>query len=128
MNNPRTHYIEDWPQLAHQVGYSVSALAKSCNVSVRSLERLCLTAFGHTPRRWLNALRMRRVIELLRDGSNVNQTADCLGYHDRSHFSREFKKHYRSSPKRYANPPAKAPGTPKMSHSATELSRLATKM
>jgi len=128
MNNPRLSHIQDWPQLAHEAGYSVSGLAKSCSVSVRSLERLCLTTFGDTPRRWLNALRMQRAIELLRHGSNVNQTADRLGYHDRSHFSREFKRHYRFSPKRYSNPPAKEPGTPKLSHSATELSHLATKM
>ena len=119
MNNPRIHHIEDWSQLAHQAGYSVSALAKSCNLSVRSLERFCLTAFGDTPCRWLNALRMQRAIELLRDGSNVNETADCLGYHDRSHFSREFRKHYGITPKRYTSPSAEEAPTPTMSHSAT---------
>jgi AraC-like DNA-binding protein len=71
---------------------------------------------------------MERAIELLRGGSNVNQTADCLGYHGRSHFSREFKKHYGFTPSKYANPQAKAAPTPKMSHSAMKLSRLAMKM
>jgi AraC family transcriptional regulator, transcriptional activator of the genes for pyochelin and ferripyochelin receptors len=128
MSDSPLQRIQRWPQLAQEAGYSVKALAKSCKVSVRALERLFLLAVGDTPRRCLKRLRMQRAIELLRDGSNVNQTADCLGYHDRSHFSREFKRHYRFSPKRYANRSTKAAATPKMSHSATKMSRLATKM
>lgn len=126
--NSRLSHIQNWPQLAHQAGYSVSALAKSCKVSVRALERFFLRALGYTPRRWLNRLRMRRACKLLGDGCNVNETADRLGYHDRSHFSREFKKYYGLAPKKYADPPSKAPPRPKMSHSATELSHLATNM
>lgn len=128
MKNPRLHHIQNWPQLAHGASYSVSALAKSCNVSVRTLERFFLPAFGDTPRCWLNGLRMQRAVELLRDGSNVNETADGLGYHDRSHFSREFKKYCGVAPKKYAGQPPQAVPKLKMSHVATKLSHWATKM
>jgi len=127
MNNFRLQAIQNWPQVAHDASYSVSALASFCKVSVRSLERLFLPAFGSTPRRWLNRLRMQRAIALLRDGSNIKETAACLGYEDASHFSREFKKHYGFAPKRYAKLPAKAAATPKVSHSAMKLPRLAMK-
>jgi transcriptional regulator GlxA family with amidase domain len=98
--NARLHHIQSWPQLAHEANYAVSALAKSCGVSVRNLERLFLLALGETPRRLLKRLRMQRAIELLRDGSTVKETSACLGYEDPSHFSREFKNHYGFAPNR----------------------------
>jgi AraC-like DNA-binding protein len=125
MNNSPLHRIQHWPQLAHEAKYSVKALAKACGVSVRVLERLFLPALGDTPRRWLKRLRMERAVELLRDGSSIKETAACLGYEDPSHFSREFKKNYGFAPKGCASSPAKAPPTPRMSHSAMKMSHLA---
>jgi AraC-like DNA-binding protein len=102
MTNSRLRRIQNWPERAHEAGYSVKALAGGCGVSVRVLEMFFTSAKREPPGRWLKRLRMERAIELLRDGSNVSETADCLGYHDRSHFSREFKKHYGLAPKRFA--------------------------
>lgn len=102
MTNSSLQRIRNWPQLAHEARYSVKVLAGNCGVSVRTLEIFFLLARRESPRRWLKKLRMRRAVELLCDGSNVNQTADCLAYQDRSHFSRDFKKHYGLSPKRFA--------------------------
>jgi AraC-like DNA-binding protein len=127
LNPQPSTLVRDWPQLAHQAGYSVSALAEACGVSVRTLERFFLAALGDTPRRWLKRLRMQRAIELLRDGSNISEAAFCLGYEDPSHFSREFKKCYGFPPNKNANPPAKTAATPQMAHSAIGLSRLAMK-
>lgn len=112
------HHIRNWPQLAHEANYSVSALAECCNVSVRSLERFFLFGRNEPPLRWMKRLRMQRAIELLRDGSAVKETAACLGYADPSHFSREFKNRYGSAPKKYANPPSMTAATPEMSHLA----------
>jgi transcriptional regulator GlxA family with amidase domain len=107
MNNSHLQRIQTWPQIAHQASYSVSALAKSCNVSVRSLERHFLSAVGDTPRGWIKRLRMQKAIELLRDGSTVKETSAWLGYEDPSHFSREFKYHYGFAPNKIADPPPK---------------------
>jgi AraC-like DNA-binding protein len=125
MNSPGLHHIQSWPQLAHQADYSVSGLAKACGVSVRSLERFFMPAFGDTPRRWLKRLRMQRAIEILRDGSTIRQTAFSLGYTDPSHFSREFKKCYGFVPTKYPNSLAKTAATRKVSHLAMKLSPLA---
>jgi AraC-like DNA-binding protein len=113
------HRIQNWPQLAHDAKYSVKALAKSCGITVRVLERFFLAGFGCTPRQLLKRQRMQRAAELLRNGSNVNETADRLGYHDRSHFSRDFKKYYGVAPKEYASRLSKAAQSPNRSHSAT---------
>jgi AraC-like DNA-binding protein len=120
------HRIQNWPQLAHDAKYSVKALAGTCGVSVRVLERFFLAALRSKPRQWLKRQRMLRAAELLAGGNNVNQTADCLGYHDRSHFSREFKKYYGLAPKQHAGRPLNTAPKPKMSHSATNLPHLAT--
>jgi AraC-like DNA-binding protein len=102
MRNPRLSRIQDWPQLAHNSGYSVKRLAQKCGVSVRALELFFASVWQESPCHWLKRLRMQRAVELLHDGSNVNETADCLGYHDRSHFSREFTKHYGMAPRSFA--------------------------
>jgi AraC-like DNA-binding protein len=125
--NSGLSHIQNWSQLADHAGYSVSALAKSCNASVRTLQRFFLTAFGDTPSHWLKDLRMQKAVELLRDGSTIKETAARLGYEDPSHFSRDFKDRYGFAPARYANLPAKAAALPKMSHLAMKLSRLAMK-
>lgn len=126
MNSSPLNRIQDWPQLAREAGYSVKTLAENCGVSVRGLERVFLAAEGEPPCRCLKHLRMQRALELLRDGCNVNQTADRLGYRDRSHFSREFKKYYGFAPKQYTKAPGQASPNRKLSHLATKLSRLAT--
>jgi AraC-like DNA-binding protein len=113
------HRIQNWPQLAHDAKYSVRALAGACGVSVRVLERFFLAAFGCKPRQWLKRQRMQRAVELLAGGDNVSQTADRLGYQDRSHFSREFKKYFGLAPKTYATQPSNAPPVGNLSHSAT---------
>jgi AraC-like DNA-binding protein len=118
--------IQDWPGLAHDAKYSVKALAAYCGVSVRVLERFFQSSIGCKPSHWLKNLRMQRAVELLRDGSNVNETADRLGYLDRSHFSREFKRFYGRSPKYHESWPSQLRPQPKLSHSATKLSHLAT--
>jgi AraC-like DNA-binding protein len=118
MSNSRLQRIQNWPQLAHETGYSVKRLAQRCGVSVRTLELFFASAKCEFPRRWLKRLRMRRAVELLRDGSNVNETADCLGYHDRSHFSREFKKYHGLAPRPFALG-ASSEQTASFAHSAT---------
>ena len=112
-------------RLAAEAKYSIKALAENCGVSVRVLERFPLLAFSDSPRGWLKRLRMQRAMELLRDGSNVKETAASLGYEDPSHFSSQFKECFGFAPKEYPNPAAQTAARPKMSHSAMKLSRLA---
>jgi transcriptional regulator GlxA family with amidase domain len=94
MNGPCWHLAQSWQQLAHEASYSVSALANSCGVSARILERLFLRVAGQPAERWLKSLRMRRALELLRDGSTVHDIAACLAYEDTRRFLQDFREHY----------------------------------
>ena len=83
-----------WQQVAHETSYSVTALSKSCGISVRTLERLFQRVAGQPAERWLKLMRMRRALELLRDGCTVQDVAACLAYEDTSRFLEDFKEHY----------------------------------
>ena len=125
MNSSALRRIQNWPERAHEAGYSVKALAKAYGVSVRVLERLFLLAVGHSPRHCLKRLRMQRAIELLRDGSNVNETADRLGYRYATHFSAEFKHVYGVPPRVHARiPQARLAEVLESSHKYMKLSQL----
>jgi transcriptional regulator GlxA family with amidase domain len=89
--NTKLNHIENWPELAQQVNWSVSVLAKHCGVSERTLRRHFLKQIGKCPREWLAAQRQRNALELLRDGSSVKETASCMGYKQPSNFSRHYK-------------------------------------
>lgn len=127
MNKDALERVRKWLQLAQKEGYCVKLLASACGVSVRGFERFFRNAEGEPPRGCLKRLRMERALELLHDGCNVNQTADRLGYHDHSHFSRDFKKHYGLAPKEYGKALEKGSPTRALSHLATKLSHSATK-
>ena len=88
--NRRLNHIQNWPERAEQSDWSVSALAKKCGVSVRSLEIHFIAKFGKCPRTWMADQRQRMALELLRDGCNVNETSTKLGYAHASSFCRKF--------------------------------------
>lgn len=46
-----------------------------------------LAKLGKCPRAWITELKGKRAIELLRNGSNVNETADRLGYQHARNFA-----------------------------------------
>ena len=85
---------ESWQQLAHESSYSASALAKACGVSAPGLERLFQRVAGQPAERWLKSVRMRRALELLRDGSTVEEAAASLAYGDAGCFIQDFREHY----------------------------------
>jgi AraC-like DNA-binding protein len=95
--------IRDWPRLAHETKYSVTALAEHCKVCVRTLQSYFLYSLKEPPRLWIKRLRMERALELLRDGSNVNETAALLAYQNHGQFSRAFKRFYGFAPTKHAN-------------------------
>jgi len=88
--NTRLNQIQNWSQLAEQAGWSVSALAKNCGVSVRALERHFLATFGKCPRCWIGEVQQQRALEHISHGSNVNETATKLGYRHTSSFCHKF--------------------------------------
>lgn len=91
-------HIKDWPERAGQANWSVQGLARQCGVSTRTIQTFFQRATGESPHSWMTRERLRRAIELLRDGSTVKEAANLLGYKHQNHFARTFKKHYGKPP------------------------------
>ena len=96
--NLRLDQIQKWPELAEEVQWSASTLARQCGVSLRTLERYFLRNLGKSPKIWLLEKRQERAIEMLREGSSVKETAAYLGYKYPTHFARAFKNYWGSYP------------------------------
>jgi hypothetical protein len=96
--NSKLNHIQEWAKLAQKADWSVSALAKQCRVSVRTLERYFLKVAGIKPKAWLAEQRQLQAIELLRDGSSVKETAGYLHYKHPSHLTNGLKKHWGHCP------------------------------
>lgn len=94
----RLNRIEDWSLLARDARYSVILIARRCGVSSRHLERYFQVKFQKSPHAWLRELRMKRAVELLRDGSDLKQVADQLCYREAAHFHHDFKAYYGVTP------------------------------
>ena len=88
--NSKLNLINNWPELAEQSGWSVSAMAKKCGVSLHTLERHFLETFGKCPRWLIGEMKRQRALELLSGGFNVNETAAKLGYAHASTFCNKF--------------------------------------
>lgn len=81
----------------------VSHLAGLCGISQVYLRNLFLKRFAMTPVKYINHLRLTRAAELLTSQLYaVRDVCFLSGFQDESYFSREFKKHFGTSPKEYA--------------------------
>ncbi len=77
----------------------VPELAAMCHVSEATFRRMFAKHCGMSPTEYINSLRIRRALVLLRDGSlDVAETAREVGFEDASYFSRFFKAHTGKSP------------------------------
>ncbi|AOL93151.1 helix-turn-helix domain-containing protein [Porphyrobacter sp. LM 6] len=81
----------------------VADLAARLDMNVRSLERLCLRAFGFPPKLLLRRQRFLRSLERFMLDPSLKWLG-VLGshYHDQSHFVRDFKRFMGMSPSDYA--------------------------
>lgn len=75
-----------------QANWSVTKLAKLCQVSRRTLARHFLQELGKSPKAWLMEHRHQHASKLLHSGMLTKEVAACLGYKYANNFSREFKK------------------------------------
>ena len=78
---------------------SCTELAAKCGTTVSTLHRQFLKAAGVPVRTWLLNRRMENASRmLLYENLSIKETADRLGYADRYHFSKVFKKYFGTSP------------------------------
>lgn len=81
---------------------SIPMLASLCGITPEYLRRLFGAAYGCSPVRYINGLKISRAKELLDSGMySLSEAASLSGYTDMSHFSREFKKSEGISPSKY---------------------------
>ncbi len=81
---------------------SLSEFAQSVNLSVWRLCHIFKTDVGMPPMRYLRLLRMERAKDLLESSFlSVKEIAFRVGLNDESHFVRDFKSTYGSSPALY---------------------------
>ena len=83
---------------------SEADIAKSCSVSVSTLQRAFKDAYGKTVTMYKNDVRIARAKKLLLSGMySVEATAEILDFCDSAYFSRFFKKYTGVSPKKYVD-------------------------
>ena len=71
----------------------ITDLSAMCGISSAYFRKLFRQAYGISPVRYVNQMKIARAKELLSSGMyTVTQAAEMSGYTDMSHFSREFKK------------------------------------
>ena len=81
----------------------VDALAKIAGRSPFHFTRVFARSVGRTPYRYIVHLRLRRALELMRDGrSNLAEIAAGTGFADQSHMSRSIRRVHGVSPTQLA--------------------------
>ena len=102
------HHDEDiiqtqiWLKANYEKTVVFKELAKMFGMSERSFMRRFKAATGITPLRYLQKQRMEMARDLLQSSNlSIHEIMDRVGYHDHSHFSNLFSKHFDTTPKQY---------------------------
>lgn len=80
---------------------SMKELAKKYNMSLPVMNRIFLETMHKTPYQYLIRIRMETALQLLAENLRIKEIAAKTGYTDPLHFSTEFRKLYRCSPREY---------------------------
>jgi AraC-like DNA-binding protein len=81
---------------------SISRLAHSCGVTIRTLSRVFDRAFGMTPKTLARVTRLGYAASLLRTGESAASVAAGAGFCDQAHMTNEFRMMARLSPTRWS--------------------------
>lgn len=94
--------IEQWEQVAREAEFNPAKMASLCSISERQLQRLFRQHLRCTPSHWLRELQCRLAKDLITQGYSNKAAANELKFANESHFCREFKKVYGTSPQSFA--------------------------
>ena len=88
----RLERITDWEILAKECGFSAKNMGERCGISTRQLRWYFQEYRGFALKKWLDDLRAEVAAEMLEKGDPVKSIAVDLGFKQRSHFSKFFKR------------------------------------
>jgi AraC-like DNA-binding protein len=95
----------------HDTPITNEHLARVAHMSLRSFQRRFLECFHLTPQAYLRTLRLRMASQsLVFTDQPLSAVAASCGFADQSHFSREFRRHFGLSPRRYREHYARSGG------------------
>jgi AraC-like DNA-binding protein len=94
--------IKEWEEVARKADYNPGKMAVLCSISERQMQRLFQQHVKCTPSRWLRQLQCRLAKQLIAKGYSNKAVAAELRFSSQSHFCREFKKVFGTSPKNFA--------------------------
>jgi AraC-like DNA-binding protein len=81
---------------------SMSRLAESCGITIRTLSRVFDRSFGMTPKTLARVTRLGYAASRLRAGDSAADVAAGAGFCDQSHMTNEFRMMARLSPARWS--------------------------
>ena len=94
--------MKEWEQVAREADFNAAKMASVCSISERQLQRLFRKHLHCTPSRWLRDLQCRLAKQLIVQGYSNKAVVTELKFSNESHFCREFKKVFGTSPQRFA--------------------------
>ena len=94
---------------------AVESLAERAGMSRAAFDRHFRSITGLSPLKYLKALRLNDAAMQIATGVPISAAAARVGYHSPSQFSREFKRHFGTTPSAWSNagapdPQASGPG------------------
>lgn len=92
------HRITNWPELAEQADWQAGKLAKTCKISLRTLERFFINKFQKAPKVWMTEQRQISAAKQLQNGAWPKEVTDSVGYKSQRQFSRAFKDYWGHCP------------------------------
>jgi AraC-like DNA-binding protein len=85
--------VENWQALIHKTGYRARGWAAALHVSVRTLERHCQVAFGHSPHEIIFQFQAARVTTLAHEGKSGKEIATDVALATRANVARFIRIH-----------------------------------
>ena len=81
--------------------FDMSKLCREMGYSREHIIRIFSSAYGITPKKYFNAIRMNAGLEHLLSGKSVKESASLLNFSSPYAFSKAFKNHFGMSPEKY---------------------------
>lgn len=81
---------------------NVEELAQLCGMSRAVFHKKFKATTAYSPLQFVKALRLNEAAKLLAQGTRAGDVADQVGYTSASQFSREFRRHFKRTPREWA--------------------------